>query len=523
MAVLMAGQATRLGSLRLSTPVVLTGVVLGTILLIRLSGLTATTAFFDEALYALIGRNILLHIPDYPAIRWITGSYLYPLLSGQASLLFDSGLYGVRLISAVSTTLAALAAYLTAARLFNRTAALLALIVFGFTGISVFIGQFGTYDALGVGCLAGAVTGLVYGLTEGVPARQARYLVLGGVALALSILSKYVALLYLPVAGGLLLGLAATGRWRLARQFFQCFLLPVGVIFGLYVLIFRDDLWLMVTSVQTSTWQPATRLVILQEIIRDLRFPVLFALLGSVHLLLQGRLRRVPREVPAGSGWLVPLLWSAAAIFPAYHLLTANIRALDKHMAYSLVFLAPLAGWGLYQLFHQVQQRVHRPLAQTLLLSVWIAGLLFAVDKELDRAWVLNHNWPDKSATLDYLAGQSITAGTHILAEGGDTYTFHLNWQGRVDVVTTWSFYYKGRSGAAAMQQGITDHYFSYLLFDNFFTPEVSAPLKSAALANGYQRVFQHSDSISSGAQVNTEIYALPPPVGGPKAPPATP
>ena len=116
MAVLMAGQAQRAGNIRIGTAVALPGVILALIFLVRVAALTDNTAFYDEALYTLIGRRILQHIPDYPAARWITGSYLYPLLAAGASFAFDAGLYGVRLLSALCTTGAALAVYLLTAK-----------------------------------------------------------------------------------------------------------------------------------------------------------------------------------------------------------------------------------------------------------------------------------------------------------------------------------------------------------------------------------------------------------------------
>src|SRR4051812_19251955 len=312
MAVLMAGQAERAGSRRIAAHLALVWGVLAAILLVRVSLLSSTTAFFDEALYIMIGRRILAHIPDYPAIRWITGSYLYPLISGQASLIFDSGLYGARLVSAFAITGAAGGVYLLTERLLNRAAAVIAMILFGFAGTTLLVGALATYDALGVACLTAAVVLLQRGYTATAPDQQRRYLLLAGTAFAFSVLSKYVALFFGPVIVLLfVLSVIRPGQWRRGIILMGTFALPVVLILGGYVIAFFADLQVMVTVVQTLTSQPAPRSEIIQEMAHGLVVCGVLAVVGSRYLL-----HHSPRMGRA----VLLLCWSAAAVFPVYHL-----------------------------------------------------------------------------------------------------------------------------------------------------------------------------------------------------------
>jgi hypothetical protein len=502
MAYLMTGQVERVGSKRIDTPVVLSGVVLGLLVLAHLSSLSAHTAFYDEALYTVIGRKLVQHVPQYPAVRWITGSYLYPLIAGLASSTFDMGLYGARLVSVACSIGAALAVALLTGRLFNKTAALLALIVFGFAGVSQLVGQLATYDSLGIAALAGATVLLVYGLTTPDPRIQRRYLLLAAGCFALSVLSKYVALLFLPVVIMLVVLLLDYKDRPRARRILQYFLLPVGMILSAYIVLYRADLAVLVTVVQQHTWQPAPRLEIGQVILQDGGILGMLGLLGSLHLL---------RSRHRARGTILLLCWMATLVLPTYHLLTGNIRSLDKHIAYALIFLAPLAGWGIVQTLDWIPQRIRRPGWQAFTSLGGILLLVGAIQLELNQGWALANSWPDKQATFDYLRTLAVAPGTPVLAEGSDIYTLALGWETSVNPISTWDigFTHAGATGTAAMKAGLADHYFQYLIIDGYYTPELSRELQQIAQTAGYRQVFAHGDALSSAATVRTEVYAL--------------
>ena len=118
---------------------------------------------------------------------------------------------------------------------------------------------------------------------------ELRALLLAGVAFALSFLSKYVALFFLPVGGVLLVLLLLARQWDRARQLVRYVVLPAAGIGAAYVLLFRDDLSVLVTTVGQHTWQPATREEIAIVIGGDLLLPALLALVGGAHLLLSIR------------------------------------------------------------------------------------------------------------------------------------------------------------------------------------------------------------------------------------------
>ncbi len=514
MAQLMEGQAARAGALRIELPLALAGLVTGVLLLLRLTGLTDNTVFVDEALYALVGQHLLHHVPDY-STRWITGSYLYPLIAGEASLVSRSPLYGIRLVSVLSNLAAGLGVYLFTARLLNRTAGVLALIVFGFTGVSVLVASLATYDSMGIGFLAAALALLAYGLTADRPTQASDFLIPAGVAFALSFLSKYVALVFVPVVALLVVLLVLNHQRIRADQVIRTFVLPFVIISVGYILVFREDLSALLTTAPQITAQPAPRLEIVGTILRDLGLPALLALLGSIALVRPiAHTDLIPVRLRNRRG-LVALLWTAALAFPVYHLLSGNIRSLDKHAAYALVFLAPLAGWGIAAVSDVLQQRIQHPAGRLLAAGGWIALLLLGVSLELNRGWELNHSWPNKEATFAYLATQPITTNTPVLAEGRDSYAFYFDWD-TANLVGTWATDYQhgGQVGAAAMKAGLTDHYFKYLIVDGYYTPDLSNELKQVAQAAGYQRTFLHTDLLGDKSTVDTEVYSIDPSAG---------
>jgi len=119
-----------------------------------------------------------------------------------------------------------------------------------------------------------------------------------------------------------------------------------ALILVVYVFLFRNDLAQVFKG--TNSYQFSTRAVVAHTIWAELGAVLLVALVGAALLgqspLKTGRLMgRWGRIVPAltVSALLVMML-----AIPLYALYGYNSRSLEKHLVFSLVFLAPLAGYA---------------------------------------------------------------------------------------------------------------------------------------------------------------------------------
>lgn len=507
MTLLLEGQAPRRGEQHISTSTILAGVVLFTIFLTRVTALDYNTAFVDEAIYLSIGQRVLQGIFYDNALQWLFGSYLYPVTAALANYVFDTGLLGARILSAISSTVAAFSVFLLTRRIFHENAALLAMLLYGFTGVSVFVGSLATYDSLGIGFAAVAAAFLTYGLTETNTYSRRRYYVFSALFLTGSILSKYIALAFLgPV--GLLMGLYLLRRqWTQFWELSVYFALPIALLLGSYVLIFFEQLSVFITEFGKHATDSTTRLALLDLISQSIRIPLILGVIGIVIILRQGSLQQ------RIALWM---LFVAGLIIPANHLLAANMRSLDKSLVYALLFIAPLAGVGTWHLWQWFQRHVTDTVGQWLVFSFFAIYLLLAIQVWHDQAWGLQRSWPNSQPVLDFLAAVPVSQETHILAEGGAVYDYYLDWGRDTNLMNTWDlhFIYGDAAGEDAMALAVTERHFDYLIFDGYFTPDLNDRLKELAWESGYDLVFSEEVTVRSETEeyeIFFEVYAAHP------------
>jgi hypothetical protein len=278
------------------------------------------------------------------------------------------------------------------------------------------------------------------------------------------------------------------------------------MLFGLtYLWTVRDDLMQFVTGIGASASQASDSASVLGTASDGLLLLVLPAALGTLALLT----RR-----PSGLIGVALLLWCAALTLPAYHFASVNIRSMDKHMAYALVFLAPLAGLGFASALRVVEQIIPTLAGRAAVGALVVAALVFGGMSELARAHQVQQNWPNKSETLAFLREQPGLQSTLILAEAGQIYEYHLQ-LGRMhaanNLKNTWDvrFRYRGARGEDAMVRAINEHMFSYLVFDGYHSPAETARLREVARRAGYRLIHTNTVQITDGV-VTTEVYAAP-------------
>jgi 4-amino-4-deoxy-L-arabinose transferase-like glycosyltransferase len=114
------------------------------IFLIRAYNVNYNTLFLDEAINAVIGEDLLAGVYDRGAMAFHFGSYLYPALAATVDQI--GGVTALRIASALTSTIAAVFIYLSTRPIFGRNSALFAMLLFGFSGAAVNMGQLAVLD-----------------------------------------------------------------------------------------------------------------------------------------------------------------------------------------------------------------------------------------------------------------------------------------------------------------------------------------------------------------------------------------
>lgn len=479
---------------------------------IRIVNLQYNTLFVDEAIYATVGRDVLAGQGTQGALGWMYGSYLYPALAGMVNEL--GGEVGLRLMSALLSTLAAALIYLATTRLFGGEAAVWATLLFGFTAISIDTGQYAVYDAPVIPALAGALY-LVVRAAEAPPRLERLGLIGAGVCFVLAVLTKYFAALFLPAlcCVGLACGLHQS---RSLRPFLLAFLAPLTLIIGGYALITLPDLLNLLAG--DFAVRPGARSLIFAEIWAEIGVTTILAIAGLGLLAWRGL--PFAAEAPAWRRWLwaalVPALAITALAAPAYHLLSGNTQSAWKHSVYSLIFLAPLAGYTCQRIVGAARELTGTwaVLVRILGAAASVACVVWGLNYALDRNWGFQNSWPNVRGVVAHLREAGIQPGDRVLAEGVQVYDYYLDFgPAHSDMWSnTWYGAYAGLQGVEAMEAAIDDRHYRFVVLDGYHTPALRERLEGALAGAGYTRTYEEEQQLSIGLTARLSVYEVPVP-----------
>lgn len=411
------------------------------------------TAFQDEALYLYVGRRIFDQLLGAPAPSggqgvYFSGSpYIYPPLAGALDAC--CGLEAARLLSLFWILCATGAVYELAKGLYGRDSGLLAAALFAVQGSVLFTGHLATYDAMSVAWLALAAV-----LAQRAGRRATPWMSLGaGIALTLAVLTKYAAVIFAPTVLCLLAWEAMrTHGWQRALPRVT---LAGGILLGGVVLAVALSPGVMIGF----TYNTLARGIAI-EMSRLLLFQHAAALsggllvLGTVGLLLSGRARLPLSLVMLGSGLLAPTV----------HIYRMEYVSLHKHIAFGLVFVAPLAGFAVTKLGSFRDDVTGRRK-----LAVLAIALVLALAPGILQAQQLYHDWPDSTAMVEALRKQ-VRPGDRILAEEMDVPRYYLRDEAPgVQWSDLYKFEYADRAGnqlngVRAFKSAITDGHFDLVV-----------------------------------------------------------
>jgi 4-amino-4-deoxy-L-arabinose transferase-like glycosyltransferase len=374
------------------------------------------TAFQDEALYLLAGRNILsgwLGLPHFPVswVSFLSGyAYFYPVLAGALDMI--GGLELARLFSLLCMLGVTLCLYYTTRRFFDQISAILAAVLFAFQGPVLFLGRLATYDAL---CLLLIALAVVLAIHVGRAKRPWAILGLGPL-LILAILAKFAGLLFVPLPLAILIWLSLENQgWRnmVVRVGLACcsIIMSSGIA---YLTVDKAVFHAMSASTTSRDVIVKTAPLFLLHYIATLS-GVAFAL-GALGFVLGGR-RRFPLRL---------LLLGASLLAPAYHIYVGELISLHKHLAFSMFFIMPLAGYAVASLSGTY---LSGPRPQLAIGRYWLSGLaicLITCSLGLQQAETLYGAWAP-STSLIYAMGTQVRLGSgRYLAEDFDVCRYYL-------------------------------------------------------------------------------------------------
>jgi hypothetical protein len=399
------------------------------VLLAALSLRLSNTAFIDEALYINAGHDYLTH--------WLTGDgvepygdsfsgvpFVYPVFAAVLDTL--GGLLLVRGFSLLCVLAATIFVYRALADLGYRREGVLAAAVFALTGPVVFAGALATFDALVIAMLAAAFwTGVQKGWASAVAT---------GAILGLVPVMKYTGAIFIPVVLGVVF--LTSPRWRAVLAGVIAAAIPGAAWFA-----WSDQIaaGIAFTTADRTALSPYSAGELVAWMALDIGILILIALVGGLLLA-----RRGPGHALLGLG----LLGGGAAL-PAAQLILGEAVSFDKHMAYSALFLAPLAGYALAKL----SRRTWKLLPVTVLL---LTALLFGVS----RSDAMFSSWVSVQPVLDVIEDDP-RPGIYI-SSATDSLKYHLRDRPEITWETTFSLYPQGEE---AIRVAVEDQRFQSVIF----------------------------------------------------------
>ena len=384
----------------------------------------ANSAYQDEALYIYAGKQILHQILGQPvAVKYGITSlsgfpYLYPVIAGVLDSL--GGLVLVRLFSLACMLISTAAVYRLTLTLYGPMSARLATALFAVQGPVLFLSNFATYDAMCLSLMAVTAVLVLYAAA----ARRPWLSLAVGPMIGVMVLTKYAGALFAPTLL-ILLVYQTRQRWgwrqSLARLCCALSLLLLGAFEVAHVA--GHDLLTTLNSAYLER-QPASYDSRLHLVERVWSLGAAILVLALVGLLLGGRQGRLLRTI----------LFVSALLAPAYHIYVHELVALHKHLAFSMVFAAPLAGRALARLAG------YRWLTG-------IVGCLVVLSMGLAASKELYNEWPNTSNLITVLRAQNLPPHSQVLAEPGYESQYYLDDARHWDFTTLWAFTYFDPSG----------------------------------------------------------------------------
>lgn len=447
---------------------------------VRACNLAFNTAFLDEAHRLVTGHRLLAGAP----ISQFWWSPSYPLAYPIFAILVDraGGLLAVRMANILFNMATIIILYAITRRLFSAPTGLLAAAVYAFSASPIIVSRLATYDAMSIFFLSLTI----FLLTKGLQDERRNLLLLGALTGFCAFLAKHVGGFYLPF-----IALALSFHRRKAWVW-RDFVTPLAFLGAGYAALYLSDLVLPFLSGIGTPLRGADEAANLQ-IVRDAT-----TFLGPAMALALLAIVERPQKRR-----LTALLACAGVLILLYHFADQTPKALRRHAAYGLVFLAPVAGLGLHTVLTGWREGAGQGMdrgpgvAERLggLLALALTVLLWYRSWQTVAPW--ERYWPNAEGSVAYLA-QRLKGDEVMLVESKFVYYYYLELHGphleglRMED-NFCCFTYDGLEDDQAILEAIDDRYFDFVVLDGSFTWEFDEEIL-ARLPEGYRLTFTDPD-----------------------------
>ena len=316
----------------LSSSAFLLGVICTAFAVISLRVKANTNPFQDEGLYLYMGHRMIDHIISGVTVFEHPGSYfsgapgLYPVVGAIADSV--GGVQGARLVSLLFICITIVATYGIGNELFGKVSGLLGASAFALCGSVIFISHLATMDAMALCLMTLGCWLTAYSANHD----KLLWAPIVGLILTCAFLTKYAMGVYVP-------GIAAIGvllawrhmRWGALRR--GSLILASTAAAAFFILTFwAADLkrGIVSTTADRTPLSPTPREDLIWYVLEWIGPWILLAMLGALT-----QPRRWPISV---------LLLAMSVIGPLQQIRIGEGTSLSKHVAFGLVFAAPLIG-----------------------------------------------------------------------------------------------------------------------------------------------------------------------------------
>jgi hypothetical protein len=357
--------------------------------------------FVDEGLYTVAGIRVLegQALSD-GYLTWFNGSpFVWPVIAALGHHL--GGLSGARLVAAILSTVTLVAFAKTADSLFGASVSPWCALAFGLNGLFLALAHFAVYDVAALAALAVSM----WCVTRSPTSDGSIWMIGAAIAFAGAVVAKYG---YMPMVVpllGLLVSVRGIGR---SVRALVVFLSAAGVILTAYF-------WLCFGSVV-----PASSAAYLGQTFGRSRghiavLQIVFAL-APIALASAGALVAWQRR----KRLLIVTCLLAVALYPVFHLYTANFVSAQKHVVAGFLFAYLLGGLALERLWASGSRAT--AISVLTVLTLW-GGL---------QCYWQDHSWSDTRTLANHLV-LNMKRGDRVIAESSWNYILELYPRGLIE------------------------------------------------------------------------------------------
>jgi 4-amino-4-deoxy-L-arabinose transferase-like glycosyltransferase len=445
-------------------------------LLLCLSTLNYNGPFFDEGIYVTAGVRTLEKTQYRDGfLTWFAGSLAWPVLAGIGYQI--GGIIGTRIVAVLLGTLTLAAVSQATRNIFGESAGTWATLALALNGPFLALARLGVYDILALAAIALSL----WAITELKRRDRRAWLILAVMAYVLAVFAKYpIGLMVVPLLGTLFFL-----REDKAGTDVMIFLFLAGAMGLTFFLPAREQIG------SFFNWRLQNRP----------EFGVPLAVIGFVLIYLNA----APLLL-AWAGWLSSqkkrdlggLLLLTVGLWPTYHLLAGDPVGPNKHVVFAFLFIYPLVGMALSQLWGNRKTTWLRK-AATLGLVLGLAGLGLIQVNQAD------HSWPDVRLPAAVLS-TFVEPGDRLLINESWPFTMYLYTAGRItspwDVYDTYRITHEEDAPALCTYDWVIDVRGSYA-----WPQEIQETLEQC---DTYQPIYSHTSMvINLGADFNYVRYPV--------------